>query len=167
MEDGIEGASIRRVAAEAGWSTGSLRHYFSTHDELLEFAMRLVVERVEKRLESKSEEGHARLRAERVLFEVLPLDDERRAEMQIWLAFAMRAQTDVTFRPLRDQAHNGLRDLCEQIVEGLGSSCSASEAERLHAFVDGLAMHAVLAPENTTPDRVASLIRGYLDRLQA
>jgi AcrR family transcriptional regulator len=34
---GIEHASIRAVAANAGLSPGALRHYFSTQDELLLF----------------------------------------------------------------------------------------------------------------------------------
>ena len=44
---GVDGASIRTVAHEAGWSPGALRHYFSTQSELLTFAMQMVVERIE------------------------------------------------------------------------------------------------------------------------
>lgn len=36
-KEGVEKASIRRVAAEAGMSSGALRHYFSTQDEMLLF----------------------------------------------------------------------------------------------------------------------------------
>ena len=38
--DGVRAASVRTVAAEAGLSTGALRHYFDDHASLLLFAAR-------------------------------------------------------------------------------------------------------------------------------
>ena len=38
---GVEGASVRAVAAEAGWSMGAVRYYFGTQEELLRFAVTL------------------------------------------------------------------------------------------------------------------------------
>jgi AcrR family transcriptional regulator len=166
MREGIEGASLRRVAAEAGWSTGSLRHYFDTQSELLAFAMELVVERVSARVAGLDSEAGPRPTAERLLREVLPLDAERRAEMHVWLAFTMRALVDPRLRALRDQAHEGLRGLCRTAVELLGAPDLEREAERLHALVDGLALHAVLAPDVTTPERQVELLAAQLDALQ-
>src|SRR5688500_18949798 len=102
MRDGVEAASLRRVAAEAGWSSGSLRHYFASQSELLTFAMELVMRRAGERVASLSGEADPRARAEHVLHQLLPLDAERRAEMQVWLAFTMRAVVDPELRPLRD-----------------------------------------------------------------
>lgn len=50
LERGMEGASARNIAKEAGLSLGALRHYFSTQDELLAFAMKLVQEKVTDRI---------------------------------------------------------------------------------------------------------------------
>jgi AcrR family transcriptional regulator len=151
MREGIEAASLRRVAAEAGWSTGSLRHYFQTQSDLLAFAMELVVDRVRARVAALDDPAA-------LLHQVLPLDDERRAEMQVWLAFTMRALVDPRLRELRDEAHAGLRGLCRRVVDALGAPEPEREAERLHALVDGLALHAVLAPDVTTPERQAELL---------
>ncbi|MET8762334.1 TetR/AcrR family transcriptional regulator, partial [Lentzea sp. NPDC004782] len=49
--DGIDHASVRAVAAESGWSSGSLRRYFPTQDSLLGFAMELTYRRFIARLE--------------------------------------------------------------------------------------------------------------------
>src|ERR687896_603443 len=87
MREGIEAVSVRRVAAEAGCSTGSLRHYFETRSELLAFAMELVVERVSARVASPPAGLDRRAIAESALQQVLPVDAERRAEAQVWLAF--------------------------------------------------------------------------------
>jgi AcrR family transcriptional regulator len=161
--EGIEAASLRRVAAEAGWSTGSLRHYFGTQSELLAFAMELVVQRVTDRVAEISGEGVPRGLAAQLLHEVLPLDAERRAEMHVWLAFTMRSLVDPGLRELRATAHAGLRGLCRSAAGLLGAG--EPDAQRLHALVDGLALHAVLDPATTTPVRQADLLAAELDAI--
>jgi AcrR family transcriptional regulator len=163
MRDGIEAASVRRVAAEAGWSTGSLRHYFDSQAGLLAFAMELVIDRVTRRVEAVSDTGTPREVAERALQEVMPLDDLRRAEMQVWLAFTTRSFVDPGLRELRDRAHVGVRTLCEGAARLIGAS--QVDAQRIHALVDGLAMHAVLDPATTTPRRQRALLAAELDDL--
>jgi AcrR family transcriptional regulator len=163
--EGIEAASLRRVAAEAGWSTGSLRHYFGTHSELLSFAMELVVQRVTGRVARLWPSDDPRETAQRLLEEVLPLDAERHAEMQVWLAFTARSLVEPELRELRDRAHAGLRGLCATAVELLGGG--AADAERVHALIDGLALHAVLDPQTTTPQRQRHLLGAELDALTA
>ena len=154
MREGIEAASVRRVADEAGWSAGSLRHYFETRSELLAFAMELVMRRVSQRVAELGPDPVPRV----LLHQVLPLDPERRAEMQVWLAFTMQALVDPSLRELRDRAHAELRGLCGRAVD----QHAGAEAERLHAFVDGLALHAVLAPSVTTPERQVELLDAVL-----
>jgi AcrR family transcriptional regulator len=167
LRDGIEAASVRRVAAEAGWSTGSLRHYFETQSDLLTFAMELVVQRVTARVEALTPDPDPRPTAARLLHEVLPLDAERHAEMQVWLAFTARSFVEPGLRALRDRAHTGLRSLCRAAVELLGAPSVEPEAERLHALIDGLALHAVLDPATTTPERQVELLAAQLDALEA
>jgi BetI-type transcriptional repressor, C-terminal len=41
------------------------------------------------------------------------------------------------------------------------------EATRLHALLDGLAVHAVMRPESVTPERIKAVIARHLDTLQA
>ena len=163
MREGIEAVSVRRVAAEAGCSTGSLRHYFETRSELLAFAMELVVERVSARVASPPAGLDRRAIAEWALQQVLPVDAERRAEAQVWLAFTARALVDPDLHELRGRAHAGLRGLCASALELIGAPASATQAERLHALVDGLALHAVLDPGVTTPERQAELLAAHLD----
>jgi len=153
IREGIDAASVRRVAAEAGWSAGSLRHYFETRSDLLCFAMELVVLRVSARVQALGADAEPRA----LLHQVLPLDEERRAEMQVWLAFTMQSLVDPDLGELRDAAHTALRDLCARAVGEAGAA-----AESLHALVDGLALHAVLAPDVTTPERQVELLDAYL-----
>src|SRR5918998_3739890 len=79
--DGLEAVTVRRVAEEAGWSTGALVHYFADKEELLLFAFRTVADRVMRRLaEAEGQETDPLLLARAALVEGLPLDRERKVE---------------------------------------------------------------------------------------
>ena len=116
--------------------------------------------------------ARVRQAVEQRLHSLLVLDHETRAIFDVWLAFATRACVDQSLRPLRDQTHARVRTLCRESVETLharGETQSgidiAYESERLHALIDGLAMHATLDPETTTPARQIDIVRRHLDSL--
>ncbi len=88
------GAPVRNVAAEAGWSTGALRHYFETKEDLLAGVAGLLEERVIARFENKRHSGNPHEAVRSVLGEVLPLDEERRTEGALWFSFAVRSLVD-------------------------------------------------------------------------
>ena len=48
--EGLDGATVRAVAAECGLSTGAIQHSFPSQAALQQFAMELIVERVTERL---------------------------------------------------------------------------------------------------------------------
>ena len=160
----IAHASSALPNSRHSWRTRA-RHYFATHSELLAFAMELVVVRVTERLTALPDDPDPRSAASRLLLEVLPLDREREAEMRVWLAFTTRALVDPGLRVLRDEAHAGLRELCRRAVDLLDPPHPDREAERLHALIDGLALHAVLDPEVTTPERQAEVVAAHLAAL--
>ncbi len=160
--DGIDGASVRTVAREAGWSSGALRHYFETQSALLTFAIGLVVDRIEARIASLELPADPRAAVERLLLELLPLDEERRAENEVWLAFTGRALVDPDLRARHAELHDAQRGACLRAATVLGAHDPALEAERLHALVDGLAVHAAMRPERLAPDRIVALLRRQL-----
>ena len=170
--EGIDRASVRTVAAEAGWSPGALRHYFASQSELLAFAMRLVVERIEDRIAALDRAADPRRAVEQVLHELLPLDDERRAENEVWLAFSARALIDPELRAQHNEVHDALHQACASSLETLAAagraqdgSQTALQVERLHALTDGLAMHTALRPELMPPETIGAALRLHLDTL--
>jgi AcrR family transcriptional regulator len=169
--DGVDHASVRTVASEAGWSAGALRHYFATQSELLAFAMRLVVERIEARVAALDRAADPRQAVEQVLHELLPLDDERRAENEVWLAFTARALIDPQLHAQHNQVHDALHQACRSALETLAvhgpadASPAALQAERLHALIDGLAVHTALRPDLMPPDSIVAVLRLHLDAL--
>jgi AcrR family transcriptional regulator len=168
--DGLEQASVRNVAREAGLSMGSLRHYFASQSELMVFAFRTVIDRIEARLAMLEPEPDPRRRAERVLAELLPLDDERRAENEVWLAFTFRAMVDPALRALRDEGYDALQAGCRAMLTDLSAAGLAptdvrAETQRLHAWLDGLAVHAAMRPDLHTAESLTVAISHHLDAL--
>ena len=171
--DGLPGASVRSVAREAGTSMGSLRHWFASQDELLRFAMTLVIQRARARVERvAATDDPVRTRVLRMLEETLPLDGERRAEAEVWLALTARALVDAELAALRDRSAAELRALCAAAVRLLGEAGeirsgadSDLETERLYAVLDGLALHALTVPSALSPERAREVLGAHVDAL--
>jgi AcrR family transcriptional regulator len=167
---GVEGATVRAVAAEAGCSPSALRHYFVTQDELLAFTMRLVAESARARIVALPATGDPRRRAERALSELLPLDDERRTETHVWIAFNARALTDPSIRAIRDSTYDAIRELCRDLVADLIPATGARLdllARELNVLLDGLALHAALRPDLWPPRQLRAVLRHHLDALSS
>lgn len=170
--EGIEGVSVRRVADEAGISLGSLRHYFVTQSELLAFSMRLVSDRVTHRVENLVYNGEPRQYVEQLIGELLPLDEERRAECEVWLAFIGRAIADSSIHALslevHDRLYEGIRriiELCavhDMLPQGVDIEL---EAKRLHALIDGLVVHGVTRSERLDAKEITRVIVYHLNHL--
>ena len=123
--DGFAAASVRTVAAEAGWSTGAIRHYFTSQSELMAFAMATLLERVQARLTVAGQRVKDLDTLAEMLDEVLPLDAQRRGESEVWLALSTAARTDPVLGGLAEEAHRGLRSLCEGAVRYVAAQTGA------------------------------------------
>lgn len=172
--DGLEAVTVRRVAEEAGWSTGAVVHYFSDKEELLLFAFRTVADRVGRRLAEATERTSAPLELARAqLVEGLPLDREREAEVRVWFAFlglaltrpALARAQRLTYRAWRDRVAERLREAQQRGEIRADIDCGA-EAAALVALVDGLAIQATFELRGLSARRQAELVDGHLDALR-
>jgi TetR/AcrR family transcriptional repressor of bet genes len=167
--EGLEAVTTRGVAAEAGWSTGALHHYFADKEELLLFAFQTVADRVGRRVAAARQSAAEPLALARELLAIgLPLDAERRAETRVWFAFLGLALTRpvlaraqrAAYRHWRRLVADALREARErgQVEAGLDVEREAAE---LVALVDGLAVQAMFerrAPmQELVDDRLARL----------
>lgn len=170
---GLEQASLRNVADEAGLAIGSVRHYFADHDELLSFALDELIARVERRVLARVAEirdattsRRRRAGVEDLLGELLPLDADRRDEAVVWLEFSNAARTRPTLRPVARRLYQGIRMIVGRVLERSGVP-GEDEVERLAALLDGLAVNAVLQPDLMTPAKIRAVLRRHLDGLEA
>ena len=170
LRDGIGGVSMRDVAAEAGLSTGALRHYFANKEELMSGAARLMVERVAGRFEQRPKAVTPYEGVRMALCEILPLDEERTTEGSVWLAFAAHSLVDPRIATEHEIVFDGIRELCERITGGLfdGGWLAQDldpdgEAARLHALVDGLCMHGLM--KRASNDAILGVLNTHLGKI--
>lgn len=167
--DGYGGVSVRAVAEEAGWSTGAIRHYFASQPELIAFAMADLAERARVRIDRRGQHATDLDGLVALLEEVLPLDATRRAESEMWLALAIAARTEPELATVWRDVQGQLRGLMESCVLMLAEVSGRAldirtETQRLHALIDGLALHGTLSPRLSAA-RMRATLRAHLTQL--
>ncbi|MBB6673496.1 TetR/AcrR family transcriptional regulator [Cohnella nanjingensis] len=170
--DGLERASVRNIAEEAGLAVGSMRYYFSTQSDLLAFSMQLVSERICDRLRRFVPAGDAIEDVLDVLCEMLPMDEERSTEMEVWFAFISKALVDPTLQALSLYVYDDMKGFFAKKVGQLieqhpaGSRLDAKlETDRLFALIDGLAIHAIMHPKRLGPEQMRAVVIYHLQSL--
>ncbi|CEI83232.1 HTH-type transcriptional regulator BetI [Oceanobacillus oncorhynchi] len=174
VEEGIEHATVRKIAQASGLSVGAVRHYFATQSELLHFSMELVSDRVIQRAKARKfskDRDPLELVTEGVS-EVLPVDEERKIEMGVWLAFSAKVLVDKTLRELSDKVYGDMHEGFKNVVHALQLLDIAKdgldiemEVNRLHAIVDGMAMHHLLNPEQFTHEEMMETLKYHFHSL--
>lgn len=164
---GMKGATVRNIARESGLSLGALRHYFSNQDDLIDFSMRLVKERATARINKLIDLDIPLFpKVLRILLELLPTDDNKLAEMEVWFAYTAHYRSSGT---AFDAEHDGVLDLVERMLHSMKESgvlrpeldC-ALEIERLYAFIDGIALHAFLDTKRVNYEQITNLLTYHM-----
>jgi len=173
--DGIDAVSVRSVAAEAGLSMGSLRHYFATQSELLAFALGEVERRIRERLAALDGSRPPREVLEQILSLLVPIDPQSLLEHEIWLAFVGKARSEPALASLSERVYDEVRELIrrhvwevlrvEDVDVELASDEVALATEQTYALIDGLVLHAVMRPDEWPPERIRSILRRHISTL--
>lgn len=170
-ERGLERASIREVASAAGMSIGAVQYYCRSKDEMLRMAFEHVIGRILARSSEGQRVGTIGQVLRRGLLEFLPLDETRRVEGSVCLAFAARAAV----APDLARVHHGLlaqmRGQCVRAFEAAlerGEAVAeldpASAAVATAALVDGLVMHMLSDPDGISPEAAVDVLDAHLAR---
>lgn len=156
---GLQEVSLRHVAAQAGVSTGMVQHYFRTKDEMMTFALGMVMDRIRERSQAELAPAPPRELVRGLLLQVLPLDETRRLENHVVLAF-------LAYAAVKPSIASGLREAAAQMRTFLASQLQAAgpadgvDPERaaagLLALVDGLGLQ-MLSRQYAEQDAIAAL----------
>lgn len=154
---------MREVAAEAGWTTGALTHYFADKQELLRFTLETSLRR--RRARRPARERLTPAEALRVsLLSALPTDEDSRLHWIVTIAFCAQATADPALATAQRDAYREFRRNVAGLVREAGrvpESEVVAEAERLIALTDGIAIQALFDPENWSAERqIAALDAG-------
>ena len=171
---GIEGATMREIAEEAGFANGALKPYFPTKDLLLTSAFGHVFNRTNQRIAHVTSglTGIAALRA--FCAEVLPLDEERVNEARIVIPFWQKALNDAEMAALHSEsmnqwhntitAHAAAARAAGEIAAPIGD---AAVADHLLNMMLGAQIVAALSPAEHFAQDLEGQLDNYLRLLAA
>lgn len=161
---GIGAATMRDVAAEAGWTTGALTHYFSDKRELLLHTFRASLEHRRARRVAFTDDPLAALRDS--LEGALPLDEDRRRHWMVTIAFCAQAAGDPALATAQRDAYREFRLRIASLVAACDPTTSPADAiaiaEQLITVADGIAIQALFDPETWPADRQLAALHSTL-----
>lgn len=151
--EGVQGATMRGIAAEAGVTTGFVTHYFADKQELLVAVLRHNNVRAGERVVKAVGERRGLVALESAVEALLPVDADRRRAWQVWVA-AWQPSSDGA--RLTAELRSGRRFLEELLAELLAQAVAdgelpaeldpEAEAERLVALIAGTGLIAGVEP---------------------
>lgn len=161
--EGLDAASLPRIARELNATTGLLQKYFRSKDELLLFALRHLTDELSvKVLAALHAEGGLRDRLHAALCEIAMIAGSG-ARARVWLAFLARAAASPALHEEHVTSSNAIRDMFRRVLEKAGRD--GGEAVALLAFVDGVTAHRALEPDVMTTEVARRVLAGYLARI--
>ncbi|WP_421578689.1 TetR family transcriptional regulator C-terminal domain-containing protein [Shinella sp. M31] len=166
-ELGIQGTSVRAVAAKAGVSNGLIRHHFDAKANLILAAYRrtiaLITTNSMRELNATEGTPHARLR--RFIVATLDTPASNARLLSLWATFVSQSRVDPQIAAIREESYLALRRATEPLIAAVfaaeGRRLSAQEVETttitVHAMLDGLWIEAGLSQSPDGLDRLIAL----------
>jgi AcrR family transcriptional regulator len=170
---GLDGATLREIAREAEWSSGTLAHYFTNREDILTSCLQAAHRGVRTRTEERLGETRG-LEALRILMlEALPLDPQRLLEAKIEVCFWGAAVGNDALRATQnkevDVFHSRIRHLLLQAADDgeLGTALSIDAAvDECRMLIDALSLQAVMRVDPPDAATMTSFLNELIDRLR-
>jgi len=152
---GIDAVTMRQIAAEAGFSTAIVTHYFASKQDLLLFTYQMAADNAQVRVrQALAQDEHDILGCVEAL---LPCDADSTRDWKVFLSFWHTAVHDPVFAAEQaTQAHNARRLLREVLAArmqaGLLDAALDLEfvSQRLLVMIVGAALQAIFDPQTWT-----------------
>jgi len=171
---GLEGVTMRAVAAESGLSYGSLFHYFDSKEQLLMHVVRTSIDQQTRRINEYSSQYSGLEALDHLLCDDAVTSESSRDSWLVWMAFQYQAATRQSFGEMNAELVGGWQERIRELLNDAKSAGDISEAtdtdieaSALWAYSSGIGQLGVLHPESFSPARQKALIGNYLDKLRA
>jgi TetR/AcrR family transcriptional regulator, transcriptional repressor of bet genes len=163
-EGGFDQATIVRIAREAGYTTGMVAHYFDTKQDIIIAALRLMLRRIDERLQRNSESERPDLLT--LLMEMLPVDEERFIECAFWTAFWGQVTADKRLKRINSWLHREYQRLFERCLSRAWPEWPRWPAEARDSvlrsvitFINGLTASAVASRGDWPAEKQVEQVR--------
>lgn len=172
IQGGIEAATMREIAAEAGFANGALKHYFPGKDDIIQGTYELSLAQMSE-VVRVGVEGKRGLAALRGMSEAsLPLDTDRITAARVLLSFWERAASNDHLHEIYvGHLITWRQALAQFIVEGradgdiLSSTPDEQLIDELVVMNVGANLMSLMDPERSTPALQQAHLDGFFERL--
>jgi DNA-binding transcriptional regulator YbjK len=172
-QHGLEGVTMRAVAAEAGLSYGSLFHYFSSKDELLMHAVRHSTTLQTDRINKFASKYSGIKALEHLLCDDAIINESSRDDWIVWLTFLYKAAMQTSFAEAYAELIDGWQARIVHLLEDAQQAGEIRseldvdfEAMAIWAYSAGISQLSLLHPELLPVPLQKRLISAYLDKLR-
>jgi len=171
---GLEGLTMRAVAAEAGLSYGSLFHYFESKDELLKHAIRHSTSQQTRRVNEYTCKYAGLTALEHLLCDDAIINESSRDAWMVWMTFQYKVALQASFAELHSELIDGWLGRITQLLKDAREAGEISEsldiefeAMAVWAYSAGIGQLGLLHAESLPAKLQKRLISAYLDKLRA
>lgn len=164
-EQGLDRVRLVDVARRAECTTGAVSHYFPDKDAVLAAALEHVLGNLSHH---SPQQAYFHWDGDPVegfidrIFEILPIDEERRRDWRVWIAFCGRAVSTPALAAIHRDAYAEIQEDIAGALGGLGLAEPGADAQALAAAVfaafDGLGLRATLEPDEWPSERLRSML---------
>ncbi|MEW1980722.1 TetR/AcrR family transcriptional regulator [Citricoccus sp. NPDC079358] len=171
---GLSAATMRQIAAEAGFANGSLKPYFPTKAALIEATYAFVFDRTNQRVAVATRGREGLMALEAFCREVLPLDADRLDEARVVISFWQEAAHELRGSELNNasmaQWRRSMATWMDQAREAGDLDAGVdipSSGDVLLNFMLGSQISAVIDRAATTPADLERQLAAQLAHLRA
>ncbi|MBZ9605568.1 TetR/AcrR family transcriptional regulator [Phyllobacterium chamaecytisi] len=167
FEYGIQGTTVRSVAAHAGVTNGLIRHHFENKANLIAAAYQQVMLVITSSAYQAlaTAQGSPRERLHNFVEATLKGQAAEYRMLALWGTFVGQSRVDPLIGSVRDESYASLRSATEpliaQVMRDAGKSASSVETSDLTiailAIIDGLWIESCLSDEGPQVDRLVNL----------
>ena len=164
-EQGLDRVRLVDVARRASCTTGAVSHYFPGKDAVLAAALEHVLGHLRSYAPGSGPWPEAADPVDgflEVLAEILPVDEPRRRDWRVWIAFCGRTVSTPALAALHRDFYAEIQQALAIALGNVGLAVPGADAQQLAvavvAALDGLGLRASLEPAEWPAERQRSLL---------
>lgn len=158
---GLEGVTFRDIARAAGYSTAIVSHYFRNKRELMTYIFRSAAQGTVAKVDEDLAAGKP---LQDCVEWLLPLDEDRTRDWQVWIAFWGHVANDPEMLLEQQRRAREALDLIKRVLAREYAGLDIDEqtvelrARRLLTIITGLATETVFDPQQWPPERQRAVL---------
>ncbi|POF33972.1 TetR family transcriptional regulator C-terminal domain-containing protein [Roseibium marinum] len=153
-QEGLKGATVRRIAEEAGVTAGLVRHYFGSKNGLITSAYAYLIGQLTAEADTRARQftGGANDQLRHFLIANMTMPNLSEEKVSLWATFIGRVRYDTDFADIHREGYRDYLTLLESLIEPVLAAHdlprSSAECRRhaiaLNGLIDGLWMEGSL-----------------------